>query len=198
MKVRSQTRLVRRGAVYYFRVRTPADLKLHFGGKRGIMESLRTSDKKEAEQLVRAKSVELDHRFGDLRGRVSIAPKTRISDEDIARIVAKATATRMKADEEIRMAGLSDWDWATKQHWLEELEAMGRPALARGQVAEGLHERTEDWLRGDGYKLARDSEDYRRFAYAFSKALVRGNRQVRARDRGEPVETPPMPLEAPP
>jgi len=37
------TRLKRRGAVYYFRVKIPADLVEHYG-KREILESLGTKD----------------------------------------------------------------------------------------------------------------------------------------------------------
>jgi integrase len=53
----------------------------------------------------------------------------------------------------------------------------------------------DDWLVGHGYDLAKDSEGYRKFAFEFAKAQARVNQQLRARDRGEVVDTPPMPSE---
>ena len=44
------TRLMRRGAVYYFRCKIPADLVDHYG-KKEILESLRTRDATEALRL---------------------------------------------------------------------------------------------------------------------------------------------------
>jgi integrase len=194
MKVRSQTRLARRGAVYYFRAKIPSDLKLHFGRKREIMESLKTSNKREAEQLVRTKSVELDNHFAELRRQQHETPKTKISEADIARIVAKATATRMKADEEGRILGLSDEDFTRHLKWLEDAEANGSAAVARGRF-EGLQMMIDDWLGGHGFDLQKDSEGYRKFAFEFAKAQMRVNQQLRARDRGEPIDTPEMPAE---
>ncbi|HZO00129.1 MAG TPA: DUF6538 domain-containing protein, partial [Burkholderiales bacterium] len=194
MKVRSQTRLARRGAVYYFRAKIPVDLKFHFGSKREIIESLRTSNRKEAEELVRVRSVELDQQFSDIRKRRDTAPRTTISDAEIKRIVAKAITTRMKADEEGRTLGLSEEDYARHLKWLEESEKRNGEAVARGSFT-ALEALTDDWLVNHGFELPRDSEGYRKFSYEFAKAQARVNQQLRARDRGEPVDTPPMPPE---
>ena len=193
--MRTQTRLVRRGTIYYFRARIPADLAQHFGAKREIVESLRTSEKRDAESRVRIRSVELDEQFEGIRRARSAPANTHISDEEIARIVAKATATRLLADEEGRIAGVSDMDLTRQLERLAESEASGAIAVARGHFDVPLRERADDWLRGHGYDLAQDSDDYRRFAFAFAKAQLRVNQQVRARGRGEPIDTPPMPPE---
>jgi hypothetical protein len=95
---------------------------------------LKTSNKKEAEQLVRTESVELDNHFAELRRQQQEAPKTKISGVEIARIVAKATATRMKADEDLK--------------WFEEAEVNGSAAVARGRF-EGLQLMIDDWLIGE-------------------------------------------------
>jgi hypothetical protein len=197
VKVRSQTRLARRGAVYYFRAKIPVDLRFHFGRKREVMESLKTSNRREAEELVRVKSVELDQRFAELRQMRAAAPRTTITEAEIKRIVAKAAATRMQADEGARVDGMTEWDYERHLKWLEESENKTGEAVARGGVA-ALEAVTDDWLTGHGYELPKDSEGYRRFAYEFAKAQARVNQFLRARDRGEPVDTPPMPLEAPP
>ena len=196
--MRSQTRLVRRGAVYYFRAKVPVDLKFHFGRRREIVESLRTTNHKDAEELVRIKSVALDQRFSEIRQKKRDAvPRTAITDAQIQRLVAKAIASRMKADEEGRVLGLSAWDFERHLKWLEELEKKSGEAVARGSTAP-LEELADDWLAGHGYALAKDSEGYRKFAYEFAKAQARVNQHLRARDKGEPVDTPPMPLEEPP
>jgi uncharacterized protein DUF6538 len=61
------TRLLRRGAVYYFRVKIPVDLIDHYGTKREIIESLRTKDAKEALRLVRARSEQQEQEFDRIR-----------------------------------------------------------------------------------------------------------------------------------
>lgn len=64
--MRSQTRLHKRGANYYLRLKVPADLRRHYG-KREIKLSLRTIDPQEAATLVRKHSVALDAEFEALR-----------------------------------------------------------------------------------------------------------------------------------
>jgi hypothetical protein len=192
--MRTQTRLVRRGPVYYFRARIPEAFKYHFGGKAELNVSLKTKDKKEAERLVRVKSVELDGTFESLRQRQNSAPLRHISDDEIARIVAKSAATRMKADEEGRIVGLSDEDFAGHLRRLEEIERSGAAGMARGSLG-AMEPMVDDWLTSHGYELSNDSADYRRFAFAFAKAQVRVSEQLRARNRGEAVDTPPMPAE---
>jgi hypothetical protein len=67
---------------------------------------------------------------------------------EITRIVAKATATRMKADEEGRVLGLSDEDFSLHLKWLEEAEVNGSATVARGRF-EGLQLMIADWLIGE-------------------------------------------------
>ncbi|WP_207000865.1 site-specific integrase [Trinickia mobilis] len=62
------THLVKRGSVYYFRRKIPLDLIAHYDGKKEVMRSLRTSDKREAEKLAREEGVRLDREFAQLRG----------------------------------------------------------------------------------------------------------------------------------
>jgi hypothetical protein len=62
------SRLKRRGAVYCFRCKIPADLVDHYK-KREILESLQTKDPKEALRKVRSRSLQL-----------SLAPRPRRSE----------------------------------------------------------------------------------------------------------------------
>jgi hypothetical protein len=78
----------------------------------------------------RVRSVELDQQFSELRRRRDVAPRTTISEAEIKRIVAKAIAARMKADEEGRMLGLSEADYTRHLKWLEESEKSSSEAVA--------------------------------------------------------------------
>lgn len=64
--MKSQTNLVRRGAVYYFRARFPADLVSHYG-KHELIASLKTKDKQEATSKARTERVRLDQEFAHAR-----------------------------------------------------------------------------------------------------------------------------------
>jgi hypothetical protein len=191
-----QTRLARRkdSKNYYYRQRIPADLKGHYGGKREVWKSLDTSDRAEAARLVRLQAVEWDQQFEKVRKQLLRGPLTSITPEETARIIFKAVAIRLQADEEGRIVGLPDWEYERHLKWLEESEKEGRHALARGQFA-FFESMVDDHLWGHGYELAKDSPEYRRFAYEFVKAYVRVNEQKRQRNRGEPVDTPPLPPE---
>jgi len=78
--VRTQTNLVRRGAVYYFRARVPADLVAHYG-KRELFASLKTKDKPEALSKARAERVRLDQELAHTRTLLSTgcAPERSIT-----------------------------------------------------------------------------------------------------------------------
>jgi len=190
-----QTRLARRkdSRSYYYRQRIPADLRPHFGRKREVWVSLNTSDRMEAARLVRLKAVEWDKHFDELRD----GPATTITPEETAHIIGRLASRRLGADEEGRMLGLSEDDFQRHLRWLHESEEAGRNALSRGQLA-FFADLIEENLQGHGYALPKDSEDYRRFAYEFVKAYVRINENMRQRDRGEPVDTPAMPVEQKP
>ena len=63
---RKLERLMRRGAVYYLRVRVPDDLR-EFIGRTEIRRSLGTSDPAEARRLVRIESLKVDGEFAAAR-----------------------------------------------------------------------------------------------------------------------------------
>jgi hypothetical protein len=58
-------RLHRRGSVYYFRAKIPADLLLHFAPAKERTLSLRTSNRREAEERVRVESVKFDQEMAE-------------------------------------------------------------------------------------------------------------------------------------
>lgn len=68
-----QSHLIRRGAMYYYRRRIPADLLKHFNPKKELTKALGTSDRREAERLARALAVKHDDEFQAIRGAPSAA-----------------------------------------------------------------------------------------------------------------------------
>lgn len=67
--------LIRRGAIYYYRRRVPADL-IEAMGKKEIQQSLGTSDPKEAARLSRKVAVEFDDKFERLRNEPALTKQT--------------------------------------------------------------------------------------------------------------------------
>jgi integrase len=185
------TRLKRRGAVYYFRCKIPADLIEHYGGKREILESLRTADPKEALRKVRTRSEQQEQEFDQVRaGRVG----KPITAELIEPLAASWIAYRMGADEQIRFNGVDAEMFELLRVRGEELNAEGRQALAMGERA-AVKPAMEEYLTGKGYELPpRNSDTYKALSFAFLKANVRTLKMQGERDRGEVVETPADPV----
>ena len=121
------TRVMRRGAVYYFRCKIPADLIEHYG-KREITESLRTKDAKEALRRVRTRSLEQEEAFDRLRAAHEVV---EFSPAEVQHAVDLWTAHRLKADEEVRFAGLSQAMFEQFARMQTDEELVGRNALAR-------------------------------------------------------------------
>src|SRR5690606_31412278 len=68
-QVRSQSHLVRRGAVYYFRARVPSDL-VETVGKKEVKRSLQTSDHRQATLLAKEVALQVARDFEAIRRRL--------------------------------------------------------------------------------------------------------------------------------
>ncbi len=79
MKQAMCTHLSKHGSVYYFCCKIPLDVLPHYGSKKEIMRSLRTSDRREAEGRARELGVQLDREFAGLRASPS-SGKTGVSN----------------------------------------------------------------------------------------------------------------------
>src|SRR5215467_6160822 len=97
------TRLLRRGAVYYFRVKIPVDLIDHYG-KREIIESLRTKDAKEALRLVRARSEQQEQEFDRIRAGRGVV---ELTDAQIQALADEHYSGMLYWHERSREQGLS-------------------------------------------------------------------------------------------
>ncbi len=98
-------RLARRGQVYWFRAKVPADLRLHYAPKQEITFSLRTRDLKDALEKVRVEAVKLDQEFAVARRKQAEQPQTALSDIEIERLSAIYLQQLLQEDEEVRRDG---------------------------------------------------------------------------------------------
>jgi integrase len=186
-------RLIRRGAVYHFRVHIPLDLRDHYRGRKEITASLRTTDPKEALRLVRTRSEAQEQEFDRIRAGCKV---TEFTNEQIAELVQRMMAEELHADEQSRMQGsymnIVDEDTGNLQHLESEL----RRALARGDVSL-VRAQTAEILHGVGVTLDSQSTAYRALAYQILKASVETVHALLARNRGDVVKTPSPPPAGP-
>ena len=189
-----QTRLHRRGSVYYFRAMVPKDLRDHFG-KQEIVYSLRTKDRAEAMRLVRRASVDLDEQFERLRAeRAGRTPRTlsHVDDQVIETLCERWRYNALAGDAWGRAQGLSDAEYETQcAQRAATLDAL-REALAKGRL-ERIQPVLEAFLYLNGIEFVADPAAMRRLAYAFLETVTETHQAQMARDRGEVVRTPPAP-----
>lgn len=188
-----QTRLHKRGSVYYFRAMVPKDLQRHVG-KREIVYSLRTKDKAEAVRLVRRASVDLDERFERIRAEQAGKPSmlSHLNDEVIDTLCDRWRHNALSGDAWSRSQGLSDAEYE-EQHAQRAatLDAL-KEALAKGRL-ERIKPALAAFLHLHGIEFVSDGETLRRLAYAFLETVTETHQEQMARDRGEVVRTPPVP-----
>ncbi|QXG80054.1 DUF6538 domain-containing protein [Rhodospirillum rubrum] len=103
-------RLTRRGRIYWFRAKVPADLRSHYAPKTEIIYSLKTSDPREALVRVRIASVKADQEFEVARRIPKEEVRTSLSDDEAERLVAIYYQVRLEEDEEIRIGGKQEAD----------------------------------------------------------------------------------------
>lgn len=185
--MKSQTHLVKRGSKYYFRARVPADLVTQYG-KNEIYFSLRTSDKAEALQRVRIEQLKLDQEFHQRRSLLSASP-AELSDIEIERLAALWLSHLLEEDEELRMEGLSPRQFDKQVETVDIVESAYSFELARGILPDEDFE-MQDFVESHGIKVQQGSDTYRRLSWAFLKASRKSIELIKARNRGEVVDTP--------
>lgn len=178
--------------------------------------------KKLQEAHVRAKPVqmEFDRIIARAEETLKARPmRTSLSDTEIKRMAEYTYAHALAAhDEYIREAPEEEADQRKlieaiegPQQWAEPIPEFGlsgdqlfdardnqariisetETALARGDIGHAAH-KTEDAL--DAFQITLDPKcaHYRKLGMEVLRAHVRGIRAIAARDRGEPIETPPL------
>jgi integrase len=187
-KVKDQTGLIRRGLIYYLRVRVPSDL-LDSYEKKEIYRSLRTSDKAVALQLVRIERLRLDQEFQHKRALVFSPAAAELSDMEIARLAALWGAGVLSVDEDQRISGMAEQTYDALETGFDVLEDELRPALACGDHRP-LERVVTTFLKEHGIKVVPESSTHKQLCYAFTKQALRDNELLRARHGGAVVDTP--------
>lgn len=190
--MRQQTGLVRRGGVWWFRRRIPQDLLPHYAPKKEQIFSLRTSDKDAAQRLARLRAVELDQEYARVRAATEKANRG-LSAEDVQRLAALYVTWRLDEDERIRRSGLDDEQFRESAEQLDADIAVVREVVARGKAHTSVTAMLDAFLDEQGLVVRPESDSYKRLAYEIAKADVRAMELMKARDRGEPVDTPKAP-----
>jgi integrase len=188
--MKAQTNLVRRGAVYQFRVRVPNDL-LKAYRKREIRESLNTRDPEEAKALARERRAEIDREFAMRRAALS-GQLAELTAAQIKALADRWVADRLAYDEAARPGRPQRAIDADKeQHWSELMVAQHSAAI--GRVDEGPDYEARMFLQRLGIPVPSDPENFKSLVYALVKAEARAAEMVMQRDAGKLVDTPEIP-----
>lgn len=190
--LKDQTHLVKRGAIYYHRLRVPAALRQHFG-KAELIVSLRTRDRAEAKRLARLRTVKLDQEFAHVLAMQSAAPATDLTREEIDRLAAMYYAHILEEDEEARReaaaeGGLSDRKWENQAFSLDVVAYAEAFAAGRSRLGDTFEE--EDFAASYGLKVAKDSPSFVPLMMSLKAAYRKALDALKARHAGAVVETP--------
>ncbi len=153
-------RLARRGQVYWFRAKVPADLRLHYAPKQEITFSLRTRDLKEALEKVRVEAVKLDQEFAAARRKHGEHPQTTLSAIEIERMSAIYLQHLLQEDEDARRDGTGgDAIYAAVRDQLQAQAAGNfdeQGLQCEGGMSEREYEKTSEALDivGTEFKMA--------------------------------------------
>lgn len=192
------TRLYRRGAVYWHRASVPVDIKGSYP-KTEETFSLRTTDHREALKLVRIEAARVDRLFDEHRRGLALQaqpPLEALTDEQIKRIGEVYYAHLLDEDDEVRneaFEGRSFEEWAED---IETFDASTRYQYARGEVDGFYVDEVDDVLSWTNVnlRLADASPSRHKLARELQAAAIRAYKAKRARNEGEPVETPTPPV----
>lgn len=189
-----QNHLVRRGDVYYFRQRVPADL-VPLYGKREIKRSLKTSTRAEAiRRALRWQSYYADE-FAHRRQAVHRAHESptvlhALDDETITRLVNLWTQSCLEGDEHFYLEEAQHLDPAgfeTREQALQQTLGDLREALKYGYTAP-VHAPLTQFLHLARIEVDTDEIGWRRLERAFLKSTIQLTEARLRRMAGEVVE----------
>jgi integrase len=200
-KVAGHPRLSRRGATYYHRAAIPVDIVGTYPKSEETF-SLRTKNREEAVKLVRIEAARVDRLFDEHRRQRSLAaepPLAELTAEQVKRIGEAYYAHLLDEDEDTRLGGFAEASFEESATLTEDLDALNRRAYARGEADAFFEGEAEEVLGWENVNLRLDpaSPSWRRVARELQAASVRAAEAIRARNRGDVVETPQAPA-APP
>ncbi|MFA7282515.1 MAG: site-specific integrase [Sterolibacterium sp.] len=195
--------LTRKENTFYFRQVVPLELRSILG-KREIKKSLGRDYPKAVRECKRF-AVEADNLIADARARIDNLPVAPYSREGIARTrhvtLTSVTpeleeqfcnlmkAALLETDQETRITGLDREEFEEySQHIDEAIQALRRQ-LAMGNVEPLMHA-TRVFLVARGYQPEFSKEDWRRLAYAMTRASLEAYEDMAARQAGKVIKQP--------
>ena len=185
---------LKRGNVYVFNLRIPADLIKVYEGKSHIKFSLKTRVRSEAEKLTAQHYLRCRAEFDRLRAARQSAEPLELTDALADSIVRALVPHCLEADEELRAEGMNKDAFAHHLRRQAEDMAQARHDYARGE-GDSVLPQIEDWFNHYNIKLEPDSDAFKRFRRAFQVERLKAVEGIDARNRGQLVETPaPSPM----
>jgi hypothetical protein len=191
MSVKGESNLIRRGAVYYLRVKVPIVLQRP-GERKDIRVSLKTKDKDEERRRVRGERERLEAEWARLRS--AQGSYKDLTDAEIARLADAWLADRLREDDADRIAPGRDHRKARDANEWQRIAA--RRNYSAGVTDEGLDLEALAHLASYGIPRPATEANLRKLIGALAAAEAKAAGLIVQRDRGEPIDTPPTPLVA--
>ena len=175
-----------------------------------LKKSLATKDAKRAKVLAAPVLLNFNHVLAQAEALLVQHPvRTELTDGEITRMGEYHFAAVLAEDDRLRQAGLPQWSdddrkaleryevYARSEHDLAITEILddAQDALAANDL-EYVKEEVEVLLDVFQLRLDERSDAYKMLSLVVLREHVRAYRALRGRSRGEPVETPSLPLAA--
>ncbi len=172
-------------SVFYIRRAVPHDLREALG-RTEYLKSLRTKDPREAKERFADAWAECEATFARARAGKSVVDQ--LDDEQVRHIADAWTAHMLQEDDDLRLDGMSDRDYAKRQETFDIVIPALRNELARGIVDEGTAWEFDDFLKSHGFNVPTTSLDFRRVCLAMLRSWVRALEIEQKRHLGEPID----------
>lgn len=190
MKPKKNVKRRGKSSVYYYRVRIPSDLKLHYGKEERWL-SLRTKEVETANERATVHELKLQQEYASIRALRGLAPVNDVSEDELERIAMLWLVGELEDEKHDRLQGYYMDDQLFEEQAMaseEFYEASGR-WLARGNFAqiEGL---TKGQLKLHGIQLNENSQTYLKACRQFAIVTRRLAGMFKELDKGEIVDTP--------
>lgn len=181
----------------YYRARVPNELQSHYG-KAEVNISLRTSDRRTANEKANVLRLKLDQEYASIRAALGAAPAHDVSDEELERIALLWLVDELAEDHQSRTNGdyLDDELFDAQLEDTAFLQTSSSEWLARGKT-EHIISLVDHQLLKHGIKLDKDTQAHHNACAHFNKARKRLADSLRLRNSGEIVEPPHVERTAP-
>jgi integrase len=186
--------VTRRGKVFYFRARVPAEFVTAFG-RAMVSISLQTDDPVEARLRAAIHRRDLDLALKALGQEQRVVspgysgPLLHLTDADVEHICKSYRAFKLAGDELERVAGKHSNNVELEADiYAEGVKAL-RQAFARGDLQD-VYKNLGDYLRTNGPRVLPNTPQYEKLARAFQVAEIEVYEAILQRRRGNAIDIP--------